>query len=55
MVYIGATKFWPALPNYWMRIRDTDTSFSDRCWAVQQYILKSKDAMLKRDITAKVT
>lgn len=55
MVYIGATKFWPALPNYWMRIRNTDTSFSDRCWAVQQYILKSKDAMLKRDITAKVT
>jgi hypothetical protein len=55
MVYIGATKFWPALPNYWMRIRDTDTSFSEGCWAVKQYILKSKDAMLKRDITAKVT
>jgi len=55
MVYIGATNFWPALPNYWQRIRDTENSFSDSCWAVKKYILKSKDSMLKRDITNKVS
>jgi hypothetical protein len=55
MVYIGATKFWPALPNYWMRIRDTKNSFSDNCCAVKEYISRSKDSMLKRDITNKVS
>tara|TARA_Y100000114_G_scaffold21681_1_gene17472 strand:- start:195 stop:1445 length:1251 start_codon:yes stop_codon:yes gene_type:complete len=55
MVYIAANSFWPALPNYWQNIRNTDTSFSQDCWAVKQFISKSKDSMLKRDITAKVT
>ena len=55
MVYIGATKFWPALPNYWMRMRDSELAFSDGCHAVKQFIAKSKDSMLKRDITNKVS
>ena len=54
MIYIGATKFWPALPNYWMNLRETKHSFSDECWAVKEYIKKSKDIMLKKDITLKV-
>lgn len=55
MVYIGASKFWPALPVYWMNLRKNGTAFSEGCWAVKQYILKSKDLMLKTDITQKVT
>jgi hypothetical protein len=54
MVYIGASKFWPALPVYWMNLRKNGTAFSEGCWAVKQYILKSKDLMLKTDITQKV-
>lgn len=55
MVYIGATKFWPELPNFWSNIRDAESSFSENCYAVKQYISQSKDSMLKRDITNKVT
>ena len=55
MVYIGASKFWPALPVYWMNLRKNGTAFSEGCWAVKQYILKSKDTVLKTDITQKVT
>lgn len=55
MVYIGVTKFWPALPNYWQNLRNNYTSFSKNCYAVEQYVSKSKDVMLKRDIKVKVT
>ena len=55
MVYIGASKFWPALPVYWMNLRKNGTAFSEGCWAVKQYILKSKDQMLKTDILGKVS
>ena len=55
MVYIGASKFWPALPNYWKKMRKNDISFSDGCYAVKHYTGKCKDPMLKRDIIAKVT
>ena len=54
MIYIGATKFWPALPNYWKNLRGTKYSFSDGAHAVKEYIKKSKDIMLKKDITLKV-
>ena len=54
MIYIGATKFWPALPNYWKNLRGTQNSFSDGAHAVKEYIKKSKDIMLKKDITLKV-
>jgi hypothetical protein len=55
MVYIAALKFWPAISNYWMQLRETRTSFSEQCWALQKFVLKSKDANLKRDITNKVS
>ena len=54
MIYIGATKFWPELPNYWKNLRGTKYSFSDGAHAVKEYIKKSKDIMLKKDITLKV-
>jgi hypothetical protein len=55
MVYIGASKFWPALPNYWRKIRENDISFSGGCFAVKHYLGKCKDSNLKNDIIAKVT
>ena len=54
MIYIGATKFWPALPNYWMNLRGAKNSFSSECYAVEKYIEKCKDPMLKKDIILKV-
>lgn len=55
MVYIGATKFWPALSNYWMFIRQSKHSFSNDCYATTMYISHSKDVMLKKDIIAKLS
>ena len=54
MVFINAQKFWPALPNYWMGIRNAEKAFSEGCYALQMFVSSSKDANLKRDILLKV-
>jgi hypothetical protein len=54
MVFISAQNFWPALPNYWMKIRKAKIGFSDGCFALDQFISSSKDPNLKRDIINKV-
>ena len=55
LVYINASLFWPLLPNYWSSINNSKTTFSKDCYAVEQFLKKSNDKNLKRDILNKVS
>ena len=55
LVYINASLFWPLLPNYWGSINNNIQTFSKDSYAVIEFLKKSNDKNLKKDILNKVS